>query len=172
MKRNIMLVFLVIALLLSSTSALAEESVTNGTILSKNDVLVDTDLEYSITLPSALARSYDSGFTLDFSDSAAWILNFDNNAFLMLNHRYVSVTYDSCNPSSSTNAYVKVQLYSDEDEDGTYTLCDGYTFQLKVNDTLKITLPEGNTVMNYRLRFVNLTTSVTSGDFTVTTSRS
>lgn len=129
--------------------------------------------EYEIDMPSATARSYDSSFTLDFSTSSGWTLNFDNNAFAVWNHRYVTVDYDSCAPNSTT-AKVKVELYIDDDEDGTYEIYDpngGYTYQLEVGDYIKIELPHVNTVMNYRLLFVNQTSSVTSGNFTVTTSR-
>ena len=67
-----------------------------------------------------------------------------------------------------------IELYIDDDEDGVYELYDpngGYTYQLVVGELIKIELPLGNTVAKYRLRFVNLTSSVTSGNFTVTTSR-
>ena len=100
-------------------------------------------------------------------------MNFDNNAFAFLNHRYVSVGYDSCSPNNS-GGKVRIELYIDDDEDGVYELYDpngGYTYQLVVGELIKIELPLGNTVAKYRLRFVNLTSSVTSGNFTVTTSR-
>ena len=100
-------------------------------------------------------------------------MNFDNNAFAFLNHRYVSVSYDSCSPNNS-GGKVRIELYIDDDEDGVYELYDpngGYTYQLVVGELIKIELPLGNTVAKYRLRFVNLTSSVTSGNFTVTTSR-
>jgi len=87
--------------------------------------------------------------------------------------RYVSVSYDSCSPNNS-GGKVRIELYIDDDEDGVYELYDpngGYTYQLVVGELIKIELPLGNTVAKYRLRFVNLTSSVTSGNFTVTTSR-
>lgn len=131
------------------------------------------DDEYIIDLPNATARSYDSSFTLDFSASSGWTLNFDNNALAVWNHKYVTVDYDSCAPSSTT-AKVQIVLYIDDDEDGTYEMYDpdgGYTYQLEVGDYIKIKLPHENTVKKYRLLFVNQTSSVTSGTFTVTTSR-
>ena len=132
-----------------------------------------TENDFVVDMPSASARSYDSSFTLDFSTSSVWHLNFDNNALAFLNHRYVTVNYVSCTPSNA-NAKVKIELYIDDDKDGTYEIYDpngGYTYQLVVGEYIKIELPLGNTVANYRLRFVNQTTSITSGDFTVTTSR-
>ena len=129
--------------------------------------------EYVIDVPNTSARSYDSSFTLDFATSSGWTLNFDNNALAVWNHRYVTVYYNSCTPSSTT-AKVKVVLYIDDDEDGTYEIYDpagGYTYQLGVGDYIQIELPDGNTVRNYRLLIVNQTSSVTSGAFTVTTSR-
>ena len=65
-------------------------------------------------------------------------------------------------------------VYIDEDKDGNYEIYDpdgGYTYQLTVGEYIKIELPLGNTVANYRLRFVNQTSTVTSGSFTITTSR-
>ena len=57
--------------------------------------------DFIIDLPNVSTRSYNSSFTLDFGSSSAWYLNFDNNAFAFLNHRYVSVSYDSCSPNNS-----------------------------------------------------------------------
>lgn len=131
------------------------------------------DSGYTVDIPGASARSYDSSFTLDFSASSGWTLNFDNNAFAVWNHRFVTVDYDSCAPSNSS-AKVKVVLYIDDNEDGTYEIYDpngGYTYQLTAGDYIKIKLPYVNTVMKYRLLIVNQTSSVTSGTFTVTTSR-
>ncbi len=130
--------------------------------------------EPNIKLNTHYTRSYNSSFTLNFSESTAWTLDFDNNAFAMLNHRYVNVEYTSCTPDRYTNAKVHVQLYIDDDEDDVYEPYDpngGYSYQVKVGETLKITLPHGNTVKNYRLRFVNQTSAVTSGVFTVETTR-
>lgn len=120
------------------------------------------------------ARSYNSSFLLDFSQSSSWTLNFDNNVFGPYNHRYVTVSYTSCIPSRYTNAKVQVKLYIDSDDDGVYEECDpygGYTFTVKVGEDLKITLPHGNEVKKYRLLFVNKTNTITSGAFTVKTSR-
>lgn len=134
-----------------------------------------SDGQYILDVPSStITRSYDSSFTLDFSSSTTWTLNFDNNVFGPLNHRYVSISYLSCNPSNS-NAKVSVVLYIDEDGDGTYAPYDpdgGYTYDAKVGDTIKITLPYEGAVKSYRLVMTNKTTSVTSGSFSVITSRS
>ena len=89
------------------------------------------------------------------------------------NHKYVTVDYDSCSPHSTT-AKVKIVLYIDDNEDGNYEMFDpdgGYTYQLEVGDYIKIELPYENTVKNYRLLLENQTASITSGTFTVTTSR-
>ena len=154
-KRVRLTMLLMCVLMLLPTQAFAAE----------NDFVVD--------MPSVSTRSYDSSFSLDFSESSAWYLNFDNNAFAFLNHRYVTAKYDSCSPSNS-RAKVKIELYIDEDKDGNYEIYDpdgGYTYQLTVGEYIKIELPLGNTVANYRLRFVNQTSTVTSGAFTITTSR-
>lgn len=126
-----------------------------------------------INISNTSNRSYDSSFSLDFSEYKVWNLDFDNNAFAIWNHTHVTVDYTSCKPYN-TNAKVKIELYIDDDKDGTYELYDpkgGYTYQLKVGDYIKIELPHGNTVKNYRLQFTNQLSSTTSGDFTVTTSR-
>lgn len=149
----------------SLSSNNGESSMLQYPLSGSNDFIID--------LPNVSTRSYNSSFTLDFGSSSAWYLNFDNNAFAFLNHRYVSVSYDSCSPNNS-GGKVRIELYIDDDEDGVYELYDpngGYTYQLVVGELIKIELPLGNTVAKYRLRFVNLTSSVTSGNFTVTTSR-
>lgn len=154
-KRRWLAMLLLCVMMICPTQALAAE----------NDFVVD--------IPSSSARSYDSSFTLDFTTSAGWTINFDNNAFAVWNHRYINVDYESCSPHSTT-AQVEIRLYIDEDEDGVYELYDpngGYTFQLEVGDMLRIALPYENTVKKYRLMFVNLTSSISSGTFTVTTSR-
>lgn len=65
-----------------------------------------------------------------------------------------------------------VELYIDEDEDGTYELYapnSSYQYTLKVRENLEIKLPHGNTVKNYRLYIQNRTSSVTKGTFSVKT---
>lgn len=121
--------------------------------------------EYFVYISIESSRSYSSSFALDFSASTAWTLNFNNNAFAFLNHRYVTVEYLSCNPSG-TDAKIQIQLYIDNDGDGIYEEYDqegSYTFQLKVGESTKISLPYENTVKNYRLLLINQTLSAISG---------
>lgn len=133
-----------------------------------------SDGDYIIDIPNVSMRFYNSSVTFDFDTYYAWGLYFDNDAFAVWNHRYVTVSYDSCTPSNA-KANVKIELYVDDDDDGNYELADsdgGYTYQLVMGDYIKIELPLGNTVANYLLRISNQTASVKSGEFTVTTSRS
>lgn len=77
----------------SLSSNNGESSMLQYPLSGSNDFIID--------LPNVSTRSYNSSFTLDFGSSSAWYLNFDNNAFAFLNHRYVSVSYDSCSPNNS-----------------------------------------------------------------------
>ena len=127
--------------------------------------------ENVIAQPVPPSKSYNSSFTLDFSQSTAWTLDFTNNAFMMFNHNKVSVEYKSNTPSNST-ANVRVELYIDDDGDGVYESCDpngGYRYTIKKGETLKIALPHGNTVKDYRLVFTNLNSAVTGATFAVKT---
>ncbi|MDF2941253.1 MAG: hypothetical protein K0S01_111 [Herbinix sp.] len=135
--------------------------------ISNNKAEGISNISYSIS-----PQSYDSSFTLDFSQSTAWTLDFDNNSTLVFNHKKVTIKYLSNYPSNA-NASVRVELYIDEDEDGTYEKYDpngGYLYSLNKGDSLEIKLPYGNTVKNYRLYFENRTSSVTSATFSVKTS--
>jgi len=147
---------------LSGFSMVAEESPISN---SKEEGI--SNISYSIS-----PQSYDSSFTLDFSQSSAWTLDFDNNSTLIFNHKKVTIKYSSNYPSNA-NASVRVELYIDEDKDGTYEKYDpdgGYLYTLNKGDSLEIKLPFGNTVKNYRLYFENRTSSVTSATFSVKTS--
>lgn len=127
--------------------------------------------ENFVAPPIISPQSYDSSFTLDFTQSTAWTLDFNNNGFMMFNHNKVSVEYKSNTPSNST-ASVRVELYIDENGDGVYESCDpngGYRYSIKKGEILKITLPYGNTVKDYRLLFTNLNSTVTSATFAVKT---
>lgn len=113
-------------------------------------------------------RSINKTITLDFSASTNWVQDFNNSAF-GLNHNNVTVKYVSNSPSIA-NAYVWVELYIDDDKDGTYEQYapDGsYRFGIKKGDTLQISLPYGRTEKEYRLRFSNRTSTVDSAVFEV-----
>jgi hypothetical protein len=123
--------------------------------------------------PGITTYSYDSSFDLNFAQSQAWTLNFNNNSTLMFNHNNVEVKYLSNTPTTVVGQVV-VELWIDEDQDGEYTKYDpngGYTYTMNKADTIQIELPYGNTVKQYRLSFVNQTNSVTSAQFSVKTYR-
>lgn len=120
---------------------------------------------------SALTKSIDTSFDLDFATSTYWTIDFDNNVFGPFNRKYVTIQYTSCNPAT-LNAKVSIELYIDSDKDGVYERCDpngGYLYTLSAGEKYSFLLPYGNTVKNYRIVFGNQTSSVTSGTFSVYT---
>ena len=119
----------------------------------------------------ALLRSYNSSFNLDFGQAQSWTLDFDNNSTAIFNHSNVTVKYLSNTPMTEVGK-VTVELWIDEDKDGTYERYDssgGYLYTLDETDSAQISLPYGNTVKNYRLVFVNKNSKVTSASFSVKT---
>lgn len=166
MKYNKVLATILVAILAFSSFNVSATSTVDSPISN-----IKTDSVSTIS-NSISPMSYNSSFTLDFSQASVWTLNFNNNSTLMFNHKKVTVKYLTSNPSN-INASVIIELYIDEDKDGTYVKYDptgGYRYTIKNGEALEITLPYGNTVKNYRFVFENRTSSVTSGTFSVKTS--
>jgi len=110
-------------------------------------------------------------YTLNFDESATWTVDFTNRHLIFLAHQFVTVEYKFCSPSD-LRAKVTVELFINDDNDGTYDpyAPNGeYLFTLTVGGKYSIALPYGTSVKKYRLVFINQTLSVSSGTFAVKT---
>ena len=104
-----------------------------------------------------------------------WALDFDNEYALLWPHRAINVTYNS-NVPYTVSGEIKVMLYIDDDGDGVYTLFEddagnNYIDTVACGESLSLALPYGEEIKNYRLVLQRVTTSITSANLSVWTSR-
>ncbi len=114
-------------------------------------------------------RSISKTVYLDFTENTSWLEDFDNGTLIGYNHNNLSVKYASNTPNV-TPAYVWVELYIDEDEDGVFERIDpegSYRFGLRVGETLQISLPSQREEKDYRLLITNRTNTVEQGVFEI-----
>lgn len=129
-----------------------------------------TTSESSVSNTGYTTQSINTSFTLNFSQSTIWVLDFNNSAFL-INHDEVEVKYISNTPANPS-ATVKIELYQeDPDSPGMYEpISASYTYTgVTTGSTIDMDLPEGSTLTNYRVVFTRTTSSTTSGEFSVKT---
>ena len=116
-------------------------------------------------------RSISKTVYLDFTEYSGWIEDFDNGTLIGYNHNNLTVKYVSNTPNVSP-AYVWVELYIDDDEDGVFERIDpegSYRFGLRVGETIQISLPSQREEKDYRLLITNRTNTVEQGVFEIKT---
>lgn len=143
MRRKGLPIFLLICLVLTTSA-----SATSGF---SNVLSVPAQYTYS-------TRSVDTTFDIDFAESTAWVLDFDNEAGLFhWNHKMVDVFYDSANKTPP-----KVTVKLQQKNGDTYTDVSGseYKVSLSSGNTATFTLPNGGLLTSYRLVFSCSSTAI------------
>ena len=109
--------------------------------------------------------------TLEFSENGYAHLDFDNNGLGPFNHKWLHLSYDSTVPEME-HAYIVMELYVDENGDGTYRPCAEnrkHTCDFERGATMLLHLPYGISRKNYRFVVTNETPAVQAAIFTLST---